>query len=140
MDDTHTNPTDGVVTGAPNLLLRAEGLMVLAASAWAFAGPGASWWVFAGLLLAPDLAMLGYLRGPRVGAAAYNAVHTYLGPLALMGIGATAAMPLAVALGLIWAAHIGMDRAVGYGLKYPSAFKATHLSAAPVTAGAPATP
>ena len=131
---------DGAVTGAPNLILRAEGLGVLAASAWAFGGTGASGWMFAGLLLAPDLSMLGYLRGPRVGAAAYNALHTYLGPLALLGIGAAAATPLATALGLIWAAHIGMDRAMGYGLKYPWAFKATHLSGEGVRAGAPATP
>lgn len=127
---------EGRVTGAPNLILRAEGFGVLAASVWAYGALDASWWLFAGLLLAPDLAMLGYLRGPRVGAAVYNAAHTYLGPLAVLGIGAAAAAPLATALGLVWAAHIGMDRAVGYGLKYPWAFKATHLSG--VRAGGPA--
>ena len=129
--------SDGAVTGAPNLILRAEGLAVLVAAVWAYALAGVGWWLFLGLILAPDLAMLGYLAGPRAGAAAYNVAHTYLGPLALLALGQ--AWPLATALGLIWAAHIGADRMLGYGLKYPWAFKATHLSAAPpVTAASPA--
>ena len=33
----------------------------------------------------------------------------------------------AAKVALIWLAHIGMDRLLGYGLKYPSAFKDTHL-------------
>jgi hypothetical protein len=32
-----------------------------------------------------------------------------------------------VAVALIWFAHISMDRTVGYGLKYPTSFKDTHL-------------
>jgi hypothetical protein len=128
-----------MVTGAPNLILRAEGLAMLVASAWAYAALGQGWGLFAVLILAPDLSMLGYLAGPRVGAAAYNSAHTYLGPLVLLALGQAGAMPLATALGLIWAAHIGADRLMGYGLKYARGFKATHLSSGePLRAAAPA--
>ena len=121
----------GVVGGAPNLILRAEGAAVLVAATWGFAAAGGNWWLFAVLFLAPDLAMLSYLRGPRFGAAAYNAVHTYLLPLALLATGHWGEAPLLIALGLIAAAHIGFDRTLGYGLKYARGFKATHLSAQP---------
>ena len=121
----------GTVSGAPNLILRAEGLAVLVASVWAYGEVGAGWMLFAALILAPDLSMLGYLRGPRMGAAAYNAAHTTLGPLALLALGYLGAMPLLTSLALIWGAHVGLDRMMGYGLKYPWAFKATHLSAGP---------
>lgn len=82
---------------------------------------------FASLFLVPDLSMLGYLRGPRVGAVCYDAAHSYVGPLALLGVGGLAAAPTAVAIALIWIAHVGFDRALGYGLKYGTAFRDTHL-------------
>ncbi|KPH81953.1 DUF4260 domain-containing protein [Bosea vaviloviae] len=117
----------GSVQGAPRLLLRVEALMLGLLSIWLFHRSGASWWLFGSLILAPDLTMLGYLAGPRFGAACYNAGHTLLwsGLLVIIGWGTQA--PLAVALALIWAAHIGIDRAIGYGLKYPGAFNHTHL-------------
>ncbi|WP_307655580.1 DUF4260 domain-containing protein [Variovorax paradoxus] len=115
------------VVGGVRALLRVEGAVVLAASLAAYAQFGAGWGVFALWLLAPDLAMLGYLAGPRIGAAFYNATHSYLGAVALLAIGALAAIPWAVAGGLIWCAHIGLDRALGYGLKYGAGFGATHL-------------
>lgn len=76
----------------------------------------------------PDIGMLGYLAGTRVGAAVYNAFHTYPAPGVLAAVGLLTDRPLAVALALIWFAHIGMDRLFGYGLKYPTHFKDTHLS------------
>ena len=114
-------------TGAVALLLRLEGLAALAAAAAAYAYVGGSWALFALLLLAPDLAMLGYRFGPAVGAAAYNAVHTDVAPAALGALGLALAAPLLQALALIWIAHIGMDRALGYGLKYATGFGDTHL-------------
>ena len=86
-----------------------------------------SWPAFALLFLAPDLAMLAYLAGPRAGAIAYNLVHTYALALALMLAGFLVGVPAAAAGGLIWIAHIGFDRALGYGLKYPTGFGDTHL-------------
>ena len=79
------------------------------------------------LALAPDLSMLGYVAGPRVGALSYDLVHTYVGPLALGVVGVLVGADLAMQLALIWAAHLGADRLLGYGLKYPSGFKDTHL-------------
>ena len=85
------------------------------------------WLLLVVLFLAPDLSMLGYLAGPRVGAVAYNLAHTYVGPVALALVGVLGESDRAVQLALIWLAHIGVDRAVGYGLKYPTAFNDTHL-------------
>jgi hypothetical protein len=115
------------VTGTPLVLLRLEGLAALVAATVAYQGIGASWTAFAALLLVPDLGLLGYFAGPRVGALTYNTVHTYLGPV---GVAATAYVGDAAGAWpfcLIWLAHIGMDRALGLGLKYPEAFNATHL-------------
>lgn len=111
----------------PARLLRSEGLIVLALSVFFYWQSGASWVLFALLLLAPDLSMLGYLAGNRVGALLYNSAHTYALPAALLAAGLWLGAATPVALALIWLAHIGMDRALGYGLKYPTAFKDTHL-------------
>jgi hypothetical protein len=119
--------TPGFVNGAPRLLLRAEGLAVALASIMAFSRSGASWWLFAALILAPDLSILFYLAGSRLGAASYNAVHTYLGPIVLFVAAAALAAPTGIALALIWSAHIGIDRVLGYGLKYGDGFTSTHL-------------
>lgn len=109
------------------LLLRLEGLVAATAAAILYARTGASWWLFAGLWLAPDLSLLGYLGRPCRAARIYNAFHTYLGP-GVLGIvayllGAHAMLPVA----LIWANHIGVDRLLGYGLKYSDGFGWTHL-------------
>ncbi|MFO8098371.1 MAG: DUF4260 domain-containing protein [Salinibacter sp.] len=90
---------------------------------------GASWGLFAALLLAPDISMVGYAWDPRVGAAAYNAVHTSLFPAVLAAVGLGGGWTLGVSLALIATAQIGMDRALGYGLKRPTGFHDTHLSA-----------
>ena len=111
------------------LLLRLEGLLVATVTAIVYARTGASWWLFAALWLAPDLSMLGYLTGrPCWGARVYNAFHTYLLPgllaLAALALHARGALPFA----LIWINHIGVDRLLGYGLKYSDGFGFTHLS------------
>lgn len=109
------------------LLLRLEGLAVAAVSAALYAHTGANWWLFAALWLAPDLSMLGYLVSPCWGARCYNGVHTYVLP-AVLGLSAfmlhaNGLLPVA----LIWANHIGVDRLLGYGLKYRDGFGFTHL-------------
>jgi hypothetical protein len=119
--------TDGAATGGVRLLLRAEGLALLAAAIAAYVVLDGRWWLFVVLILAPDLAFLGYLAGNRVGAVAYNALHATIGPLALGGLAFAAGWPGMVAVALVWAAHVGMDRALGYGLKYASGFQDTHL-------------
>ncbi len=111
----------------PGALLRAEGAAVFLGVIVMYANQGFSGVAFVALLLVPDLAMVGYLLNPRIGSIAYNTAHFYGLPLALALIGLLTAAPLALQLGLIWLAHIGMDRTVGYGLKYPTDFKDTHL-------------
>ena len=108
-------------------LLRAEGLAVLAASLALYFEAGYGWVLLVVLALAPDLSIAGYLGGPRVGAIAYDAVHTYVLPVALAAAGVLAGSNLAVQLALIWLVHIGADRTIGYGLKYRTDFKDTHL-------------
>ncbi len=117
----------GVAGGAVRGLLRLEGLAAAAGAVALYAHEGSSWRLFALLFLVPDLAMLGYLAGPKVGAAVYNALHIYVGPALLAACGLGLASETAVSIALVWAAHIGFDRALGYGLKYPTAFGDTHL-------------
>lgn len=111
----------------PRLLLHAEGAAVAVAALALYLDAGYAWWVLLALGLAPDLSAAGYLAGPRVGAAAYDCAHTYVLPVALAATGALAGSDTAVQLGLIWLTHIGVDRSIGYGLKYPTGFKDTHL-------------
>ena len=87
----------------------------------------ARWYVFAAMALAPDLGMIGYLVGPRLGAVTYNATHIHAVPLALGLFAITTANPVLQAVALVWIAHIAFDRLMGYGLKMPSGFNDTHL-------------
>ena len=91
------------------------------------------WWVVLAAFLAFDLSMLGYVRSPAAGATTYNAVHNYALP-ALTGTAALALEPVSPAtsaaagvLACAWAFHVGVDRALGYGLKLPDSFTNTHL-------------
>lgn len=111
----------------PRFLLRAEGLAIAVAALALYFHAGHGWLLLVLLVLAPDLSMLGYLGGPRAGAIAYDAAHTIVLPLALGTAGVLADLELARQLALIWLLHIGADRLLGYGLKYPTGFKDTHL-------------
>jgi hypothetical protein len=107
--------------------LRLEWLAVLAASLIAYGVLGFSWLWFAVLILAPDLSMLSYLSGPRAGAFTYNLVHTLIAPAVLALAAWWLSMHWLTGLALILLAHIAADRALGYGLKYATGFKDTHL-------------
>jgi hypothetical protein len=111
----------------PRTLLRAEGAAVFIAVTALYFHFGHPWWLFLALALAPDLSMVGFLADARTGAVSYNLAHTYVLPVALAAAGVLFEVEALVQVGLIWAAHIGADRALGYGLKYPSGFKDTHL-------------
>ena len=108
-------------------LVRLENAALAAMAIVLFATTSGNWWLFAVLILAPDLAFLGYLKGPRIGALAYNAAHTWLAPALLGAVSLSGAGPVPAEIGLIWAAHIGIDRALGYGLKLSAGFNQTHL-------------
>lgn len=111
----------------PSLLLRFEGLFVFIAALYYYGYSGANRILFVLLILAPDLSMIGYLKDVKFGSLTYNVVHTYIFPIILFAISYLAGFDLGVALGIIWIAHIGMDRFFGFGLKYPTEFKDTHL-------------
>jgi Domain of unknown function (DUF4260) len=111
----------------PRILLHGEGLAVVAAAVALYFYAGYPWWLLLALVLAPDLSIIGFAAGQRVGAVAYNVAHTYALPVALAAAGVLGEADWPVQLGLIWLTHIGVDRAIGYGLKYPTAFKDTHL-------------
>ena len=113
---------------SPRILLRVEGAAVLIVSLLSYQWNHGSWLRFALLFLLPDLSMLGYAAGIRVGAITYNAVHTYVGPLLLATYSFVSNRPAIVLLSLIWIAHIGFDRMIGFGLKYPTRFNDTHLN------------
>jgi uncharacterized protein DUF4260 len=118
---------NGAVSGSVRIWLRAEGFLAFAVSVLLYWKSGSSWWIFFALFLAPDLAMLSYLINPKIGGSCYNVVHSYLLPLLLAALalvrGGTGMLPYLS----IWTAHIGIDRCLGYGLKYPTAFGSTHL-------------
>jgi hypothetical protein len=117
----------GAVTGMPRHVPRGEGLALWAIATAGYAWSDLSWWLYAALFLVPDLGMAGYLAGPAVGAVVYNLFHTTIAPAILAGLGMATGTPLLLGLAAIWAAHIGFDRMLAYGLKHPTGFGDTHL-------------
>lgn len=117
----------GAATGGVRDLLRWEGVTLFVGMTLFYWISGASWLHYALVFFLPDLAFLAYLAGPRIGAGVYNATHATIGPLLLVLFGLVTAEPLPGALAMIWLAHIGFDRMLGYGLKYERGFGFTHL-------------
>jgi hypothetical protein len=111
----------------PVTLQRLEGLGLFIGGFYLWITLGSSWWMFLVLLLLPDISMLGYLVNPRVGAALYNLVHSYFLWLLLLALGYLLHQPVLVLVSVLCLSHNGLDRMLGYGLKYPSSFKHTHL-------------
>ena len=113
----------------PDLLLRLEALLVLVASLSDYYVLHGRWWLFAVLFLVPVLSLAGYMvKGyERFAAGLYNVVHTYTGPLVIGLVGWEWHSVTTGQVALIWLAHIGFDRVLGFGLKYPQAFKPTHI-------------
>jgi hypothetical protein len=136
MPESDHQATTGAVSGTLRTLLRLEGLTLFASMTLLYGFWGGPWWVYAVLFLAPDLSFLGYLAGGRIGAIVYNTMHSYMAPMALMTAGFEFAPPLVISVAMIWLAHIGLDRALGYGLKYSKGFAFTHLGT--IGRGAPA--
>lgn len=111
----------------PALLLRVEGLAVAATAAVAYHHLPVGWSLFVAFVLVPDIGLIGYLRGPAVGARTYNATHSLTVPLLLVGIGLLCGSDVTAAVALTWLTHIRVDRAAGFGLKCPTSFRETHL-------------
>jgi hypothetical protein len=117
----------GSATGGCRVLLRLEGLTLFVGMTLLYAVWGGSWLLYVILFLVPDISIIAYLSGPRFGAMIYNAMHSYMAPMVLMVMGFGFAAPLVLSIAIIWLAHIGIDRALGYGLKYTAGFGFTHL-------------
>lgn len=107
--------------------LRIEGLAAFVAGLAIFVALGGPWLLAIPLLLVPDVSMVGYLRGPRLGALTYNLVHNWAIGLAVLGLGVWSGIGAVTMAGAILIAHVGMDRALGYGLKLATSFQETHL-------------
>lgn len=117
----------GETTGMVRSILRLEGLCILGVALLLYAKLGAGWGIFAICFLLPDLSFIAYLAGARVGACAYNAAHSYIGPVLCLAASVAFPVQVPLSIGLVWCAHIGFDRALGYGLKYQRGFGYTHL-------------
>ena len=115
------------VSGKPRLWLRLDGGVVFVASIFLFAVTHQPWWIYPVLLFVPDIFMMGYFRDTSVGAFCYNVGHSYFLPSLVVLFGWEWHHILPIAVGVIWIGHIGMDRLLGYGLKYDDSFKNTHL-------------
>ena len=109
------------------MLLRLEGAALLGASIALYADGGWSWLAYVLLFLVPDLSMLAYFGGPRAGAVAYDIAHFAATPAVLGVVGVTGGSDVLAQVALVWLGHIGIDRLLGYGLKYATAFRDTHL-------------
>ena len=127
MTDTASVEVPGTVSGGVKTLLRLEGLVLFAGMTALYALWAGPWWLYAVLFFAPDLSFVAYLAGPKIGACVYNTMHSTIIPMAMLTVGFGFAPPLVLSLALIWLAHIGFDRALGYGLKYSAGFGFTHL-------------
>lgn len=126
----HMNPAQAQTQprmSMPGWLLRLEGLAMFVGILALYSRVSGDWLAFVLLLFVPDVAMVGYLFNSRVGAIIYNAAHFYALPLALGIMALFGGWTTGVGLALIWLAHISLDRALSYGLKYGTAFKDTHL-------------
>ena len=111
----------------PKIFLILENLTIFIAALLGYYLIQGKWWLFFLLLLSPDIFMLGYPINPKIGSIVYNIGHVYVWGIVLIAMGVFLEANLARELGLIWVAHIGMDRVMGYGLKYPGNFKDTHF-------------
>jgi len=120
-------PTNDALMFMPRRLLNGEAAVFFFSAIALYVHQGGSLLLFVLLIFAPDLGMLGYLANPRLGSVIYNTIHFYLLPVALLVVCVAAESSIGVQIALIWFTHISMDRVVGYGLKYPTMFKDTHL-------------
>jgi hypothetical protein len=109
-------------------LLHLEGFAIIAISLYFYKELHLSWFWFFILLFLPDMSMIGYAFNNRVGAALYNFFHTYTLAIIIIIFGVLLSHQWIMAIGLILSAHIGMDRMLGFGLKYATDFKDNHLN------------
>jgi len=116
-----------MIFNRPSILIRIEATVIFLVSIFIYRHLHASWLLYAALFFVPDIFMLGYLFNARTGSAVYNLVHTFTVPIVIFLVAFSLKQPAFMAPATIWISHIAFDRFLGYGLKYPTQFKDTHL-------------
>ena len=126
---THATTTGspGMTNGTVRTWLRLEGAAAFAAGLALFGASSGNWLFILPLLLLPDISAAGFLVSPRVGTFTYNLVHNWVPGIVTLGAAIWLASPILMLAAAVLIAHVGMDRAVGYGLKLPTSFHDTHL-------------
>lgn len=109
------------------LIIRTEGLTAFLASLYFYNYFAGSWLLFIALFFAPDISLFGYLRDNKTGSVIYNSVHNYILAFVVIMSGIVMVNSNLTSIGLILSAHVGMDRFLGFGLKYPAGIKNTHI-------------
>lgn len=120
------------------LILKLEELAMWMLSIIALLFSGVEWWWYLIMFIGPDISMLGYLIGNKMGAWSYNLFHHKGIAILILLLGFTMNLPndgpsklpetdLLIYVGIILFGHSSMDRFFGYGLKYENGFKFTHL-------------
>lgn len=109
------------------LVIKLEEVMMFTLGIFMFGLLGYQWWWFLVLILAPDIGMIGYLFGNKIGAISYNLFHHKGLAIILYFVGMYFSMPICQLAGIILFSHASLDRALGYGLKYNKGFNYTHL-------------
>jgi hypothetical protein len=127
MEENIDDPQKSKGLSRTRIFLILESAVIFIGSLLIYLFLSGNWIIFLVLLLAPDIFMIGYLKNSQVGSIIYNIGHVYAWPIVLIIIGILIKFNLLILFSLIWMAHIIMDRAMGYGLKYPSDFKDTHM-------------
>jgi hypothetical protein len=108
-------------------ILKIEELALFLFGIYLFNQLNYAWWWFLVLLLTPDFSMIGYVLGNKIGAISYNLFHHRGLALMLFFIGIYTSNSSIQLAGIILFSHSAMDRILGYGLKYETGFKFTHL-------------
>ena len=127
MEENMNEPQKSKRMSKTRIFLVLESIVIFIGSLLIYLFLSGNWIIFLVLLLAPDIFMVGYLRNSRIGSIIYNIGHVYAWAIVLIIIGILINLNLLILFSLIWIAHISMDRAMGYGLKYSSDFKDTHM-------------
>lgn len=112
----------------PIIAQRLESVAILVLTIGLYINLDSSWWLFGALILLPDISIAAYLVGNRIGQVVYNLLHSYSMPMGIYLLLSSLVTPFILEITLIWIAHIAIDRSLGYGLKFPTNFKHTHLS------------
>jgi hypothetical protein len=127
MKDNIIEPQKSNSMSKTRIFLVLESVVIFLGSLLIYLFLSGNWIIFLVLLFSPDIFMVGYIKNSRIGSINYNIGHVYAWSVLLILIGILIGLDILILLSLICIAHISIDRAMGYGLKYPSDFKDTHM-------------